>query len=241
MRCSLVLLNIFYIVLSLFLIGVVIAAKTLAYFGSVPILVGIAVCGAFLWLTAILGLVGTIKHHQVTLFFYMIILALSGIVMFSVSVAALALPRSYQESFFLNTWKGLGDGDKSLVQDRLDCCGFDNVSRHITSDKDHPEDREVCRAAGHPSCNTSVLTRHDRCCSKPEYKPLPNDPNNCTQEVICPECDPCYTSWEDAVSKAVTLAGGFGLVFSLTEVIGIVLTCRYRNLKDPNANPSAFL
>ena len=25
------------------------------------------------------------------------------------------------------------------------------------------------------------------------------------------------------------------------QVIGIILTCRYRNLKDPNANPSAFL
>jgi len=36
--------------------------------------------------------------------------------------------------------------------------------------------------------------------------------------VICPDCSPCYNFWEAAVSRAVLLAGSFGLIFSLTQV-----------------------
>ena len=56
-------------VVGVFLIGLVVAARTLAYFTYVPILVGIAICGTLLVAVAILGLIGTIKHHQVILFF----------------------------------------------------------------------------------------------------------------------------------------------------------------------------
>ena len=55
--------------ISLFLIGVVIASRTLSYFTSPTILAGLAVCASVLFLVAILGLAGTIKHHQVVLFF----------------------------------------------------------------------------------------------------------------------------------------------------------------------------
>ena len=55
---------------SLFLIGLVIAARTLAYnYTSVPILIGVAIVASFLFLVAIVGLVGACKHHQVILFF----------------------------------------------------------------------------------------------------------------------------------------------------------------------------
>ena len=143
------------------------------------------------------------------------------------------------------------------------------------------------------------------CCKTQNYTLLPvvtNNTDQCIHEVICPHCKPCYNLWEAAVSRAVLLAGSFGLIFSLTQVtaqwgeegreggvgggggggvvfsaitrtnahmvtcthtcthmhthahtsphphtltpsqvIGIVLTCWYRNQKDPNANPSAFL
>lgn len=55
--------------ISLFLIGIVVAARALAYFTNLPILAGLAVCACVLFLVAILGLMGTIKHHQVILFF----------------------------------------------------------------------------------------------------------------------------------------------------------------------------
>ena len=44
----------------------------------------------------------------------MVSLGLSGIVLFAVSVAALAAPDSYQTSFFDTTWRRLGSRDKQV-------------------------------------------------------------------------------------------------------------------------------
>jgi len=46
---------------------------------------------------------------------------------------------------------------------------------------------------------------------------------------------------EQAVNTTLNSAGGLGLFFSFTEIIGVCLAIRYRNQKDPRANPSAFL
>ena len=55
---------------ALFLIGLVIAARTLAYdYTNIPILIGVAVVASFLFLVAVVGLFGAFKHHQVVLFF----------------------------------------------------------------------------------------------------------------------------------------------------------------------------
>ena len=37
-------------------------------------------------------------------------------------------------------------------------------------------------------------------------------------DVECPHCKPCYNAWKVAVDRAVRLSGGFGLVFSFTQV-----------------------
>ena len=56
--------------ISLFLIGLVIAARTLAYnYTNIPLLIGMAVVASFLFVVAVVGLVGACKHHQVILFF----------------------------------------------------------------------------------------------------------------------------------------------------------------------------
>ena len=52
-----------------FLVGVVIAARTLAYNFSVSIPIGIAVVAAFLFCVAVMGLVGLFRHNQVIMFF----------------------------------------------------------------------------------------------------------------------------------------------------------------------------
>ena len=55
---------------ALFLIGLAIAAKTLAYnYTSVPTVIGVAVVASILFLVAVVGLFGACKHHQVILFF----------------------------------------------------------------------------------------------------------------------------------------------------------------------------
>ena len=79
---------------------------------------------------------------------YMVSLSISGIIMFSVSVAALVLSQSHIDTWLGSEWRHLDHDQKSYLQDQLNCCGFSkNVS--VAEDK----------AWGHPPCNTTTLTR----------------------------------------------------------------------------------
>ncbi len=78
-------------IVSFVLIGVATYGKTSAYVDSLPIIGGISACGAFLLLTSIVGLIGTLRHHQATLFFYMCVVLLIFVIQFSVACAALSV------------------------------------------------------------------------------------------------------------------------------------------------------
>uniref|UniRef100_A0A669E4H3 Tetraspanin 31 n=2 Tax=Oreochromis TaxID=8139 RepID=A0A669E4H3_ORENI len=54
-------------------------------------------------------------------------------------------------------------------------------------------------------------------------------------------CVLCGTKMLDHATEALKILGGVGLFFSFTEILGVWLAVRYRNQKDPRANPSAFL
>uniref|UniRef100_A0AAY5ETS8 Tetraspanin 31 n=1 Tax=Electrophorus electricus TaxID=8005 RepID=A0AAY5ETS8_ELEEL len=54
-------------------------------------------------------------------------------------------------------------------------------------------------------------------------------------------CLTCGEKMLDHASEALRILGGVGLFFSFTEILGVWLAMRYRNQKDPRANPSAFL
>jgi len=56
-------------VVAFVLIGVAAYAKAVAYIVDISVMGGIIACGVFLLLIASVGIVGTILHHQVTLFF----------------------------------------------------------------------------------------------------------------------------------------------------------------------------
>ncbi len=56
--------------IALFLVGLVVAASTLAYnYTNVQILIGVGVVAGFLFMVAVLGLVGTLHHNQIVMFF----------------------------------------------------------------------------------------------------------------------------------------------------------------------------
>ena len=55
-------------ILALLLIAVVVIAKSTTYYTEPHILIGVLVSGIVLFLIAVLGLVGTIHHHQAVLF-----------------------------------------------------------------------------------------------------------------------------------------------------------------------------
>ncbi|XP_068426286.1 tetraspanin-13a [Clinocottus analis] len=54
-------------------------------------------------------------------------------------------------------------------------------------------------------------------------------------------CDTCSSTIQQTAGDVLRFVGGIGLFFSFTEIFGVWLAHRYRNLKDPRSNPGAFL
>lgn len=54
-------------------------------------------------------------------------------------------------------------------------------------------------------------------------------------------CSTCMDLMLNHATEALKILGGVGLFFSFSEILGVWLAVRYRNQKDPRANPSAFL
>ncbi|XP_034248804.1 tetraspanin-31 isoform X2 [Thrips palmi] len=192
---ALVALNILYILVAFLLIGVALYGRTCAQVVDLPIIGGILACGVFLILISILGLIGAVKHHQVVLFFYMVILFMLFLVQFSVACACLAVNKEQQRSWAKSGWDGVSEDFKKKVEETFSCCDFEK------------------------SLNTTSA------------------PKNCPQ----PHMQPCIDKLQTTIDHAFKLCGGIGLFFSFTEFVGVWLTVRYRNQKDPRANPSAFL
>ncbi|XP_028164142.1 tetraspanin-13 isoform X2 [Ostrinia nubilalis] len=208
---ALIALNVLYVVVASILITVAVYGQASSLVvPNLPIVGGILACGVFLILISILGLAGAVKHHQVMLFFYMVILFLLFLVQFSVACACLAVNSEQQELLAEQGWNKVGLDVKEQVQERFQCCGFKTRERNATVD--------------FPICDLL-----DRTC--------------CHNEMVTPDCwcKPCMKKLKETIDYAFKLCGGIGLFFSFTEFLGVWLTVRYRNQKDPRANPSAFL
>uniref|UniRef100_A0A8B9P8S8 Tetraspanin 31 n=1 Tax=Apteryx owenii TaxID=8824 RepID=A0A8B9P8S8_APTOW len=192
----------------LLLIGVAAWGKGFGIVSSIHIIGGVIAVGFFLLLIAIVGLIGAIHHHQVMLFFYMIILGLVFIFQFGVSCSCLAINRTRQVSPPpVSTWPILSNKTKTELEKNLDCCGLLNSTADFQT---FQAEFVVCPAV---SGDAGTL-------------PSPGDPA------------PCMLQHSD---EALKILGGVGLFFSFTEILGVWLAMRYRNQKDPRANPSAFL
>ncbi|XP_011346079.2 tetraspanin-13 isoform X1 [Ooceraea biroi] len=121
-------LNILYIVVAFILIGVAVYGRASALVTNLPIIGGILACGVILFLISILGLIGAVKHHQVLLFFYMLILFLLFLIQFSIACACLAVNTKQQEQLAEQGWRHVGDDLKAKVQTTFNCCGFNNTT-----------------------------------------------------------------------------------------------------------------
>merc|ERR1712061_984503 len=100
---------------------------------------GIA-CGVFLLFIAIVGLYGVLKHHQVSLFFYMVVLFAIFVLQFSVACASLAASVEAEleiiEKIFITT-----DNETTTVTDHgrkietlLNCCGWETQNKTVVTD-----------------------------------------------------------------------------------------------------------
>ncbi|KOB70901.1 Tetraspanin 97E [Operophtera brumata] len=94
---ALIALNVLYVVVASILISVAVYGQASSLGENLPIVGGILACGVFLILISLLGLAGAVKHHQVMLFFYMVILFMLFLVQFSVACACLAVNSNQQE------------------------------------------------------------------------------------------------------------------------------------------------
>jgi len=192
---SLIALNSFYIVIACILVGVGAYAKASSVVSSLTITGGIIAAGVFLFFVAVLGMIGASRHHQVSLFFYMIILSMVFLIQFFFAVACLAVTDQQVRSTIETGWKLSSNETICIAEKRFDCCGLGNRRG--------------------PSCPGLD-------CTKPDAKD-------------------CSSLLEHAVEDSLQAAGGVGLFFSFSELVGVWLTMRFRNLKDPRANPNAFL
>lgn len=189
-------LNLLYTLVSLLLIGIAAWGIGFGLISSLRVVGVVIAVGIFLFLIALVGLIGAVKHHQVLLFFYMIILLLVFIFQFSVSCACLALNQGQQSQLLEVGWNNTASA-RNDIQRNLNCCGFRRLNPNDT-----------CLA----SC---MKSRHS--------------------------CSPCAPIIGKYAGEVLQFVGGIGLFFSFTEILGVWLTYRYRNQKDPRANPSAFL
>lgn len=187
-------LNILYVLVSLLLIGVAAWGKWFGLVSSIQVVAGVIGVGVFLFFVAFVGLCGALKHHQVLLFFYMMVLSIVFVLQFSVSCACLALNKD-QQNLLLEAGWNKSTGTQKDLERTLNCCGFSQV------------DNSSCPAV---CVNTS-------------------------------SCVACADILQNYAGQVLQFVGGIGLFFSFTEVLGVWLTHRYRNLKDTRSNPRAFL
>lgn len=149
-------LNLGYVIVAFLLIGVATWAKTANLVTSLPLVGGIAASGAFLLIVALVGLFGAVRHHQVLLFFYMVVLAVVFIIQFSVACACLAVDEDRELQLAKVGWDKAFEKDKDLIIDvetNFNCCGFNDTSTgwecetHVDGCKDIKADTcDTCKS-----------------------------------------------------------------------------------------------
>ena len=87
----------------------------------------------------------------------MVVLGLTGFVLFAVSAAVLALPQTTNvlDTVLRAAWKSLNIKQKNDIQDRFNCCGFENENDSVLL-IDTGADTQCRNSIGHPFCNTTV-------------------------------------------------------------------------------------
>ncbi|XP_050712455.1 tetraspanin-13-like [Eriocheir sinensis] len=216
---SLLALNILYIVVAFIMIGVAAAANMDSIFTSLSLVSTIIACGVFLLFISIVGLIGASKHHQVMLFFYMIVLFIIFIIQFSVACACLAINEDQQSVVAAKGWKKAGDSIRIDAQNLFSCCGYSNENFNLTQEADHPSCMDI------PLCCPNVV--NETLCCHEGGEPC--------------QCISCDVPIKEAMLRGVTVVGGIGLFFSFTEVIGFFIAKRFRHQVDPRANIQSLL
>jgi len=222
---TLVGLNVIYILVSFLMIGVAVHGKVSGIVTSLPIVGGITACGIFLLMISVIGLIGAVRHHQVLLFFYMVVLFLIFLIQFSVSCAALAINEDDEKKIIEGAWKKSPASLLVQAEQSFDCCGLGldtslDPSGQVSM---QPTQKDMQWSIEHHVFDNYKTAKcyHD-----------PSMPINGSIPVP-PGCQTCYSLISDKVNSGFNGAGGLGLFFSFSELIGGLVAYRYRNMLDP--------
>jgi len=212
---TLVGLNVIYIMVSFLMIGVAVHGKVSGIVTSLPIVGGITACGIFLLMISVIGLIGAVRHHQVLLFFYMVVLFLIFLIQFSVSCAALAINEDDEKRIIQTAWQKSPESLIIQAEQTFDCCGLGVM----------------------PNGTVYLAPNEDDIAWSIDHKVFDNYPSaKCHHDAkgtTSPDCQTCFSLITDKVNSGFNGAGGLGLFFSFSELIGGVVAYRYRNMLDP--------
>ncbi|CAH8519371.1 unnamed protein product [Heterobilharzia americana] len=221
----LIALNLLYLVVSFILVGIAAYARVSIYVTSVHIVGGIIACGVFLFVLAVVGLLGAIRHSQAILFFYIILLFSLFLVQFSVACACLSLSSEYQQVLVETAWKQSSDSVKLTVMKAFQCCGLQTPDLPPSDPMSCPP----CKLANLSCCNTSEGS-NSICCQGPE-----------ASSKFCPCTTTCWTVIEERLSTGIRVTGATSLFFSVVELLGVWTALRYRHQRDPLLDPNSVL
>merc|ERR1712241_1647448 len=133
---TLVGINVVYVMVAFLLIGVATYAKTSSIVVTLPIVGGMVACGVFLLFVAVLGLVATVKHHQVMLFFYMMILFVISVIQFSVACACIGVNLEQEKKMSSTAWEYAENNEIELIhqaQKLFQCCGYNEKDPFLSN------------------------------------------------------------------------------------------------------------
>ncbi|THD21197.1 Tetraspanin-13 [Fasciola hepatica] len=201
-------LNIMYLGISFILIGLAAYVRLSAYVTSIGVVGGIIACGVFLAVLAIVGLIGTMRHSQAVLFFYIILLFSLFLIQFSVACACLALSTEDQRSIVSAAWARSPTEAKIDMMRGLQCCGFRRRDLPSSDLMGHPP----CKLAQLPCCEGEE-GRYAICCQGSIESHWTN-----SSSTTCPCSTTCWSVVEQKLERGTRLTGTVSLLFSVVEV-----------------------
>ena len=192
-RRLLLIINVFYILLALTFLFFAIFTRFNSLIIDLHLLVGLIILSVYLIFLSAFGIFAVIKHHQVFLFFYVILLSILFLFQFILACTYLTIRGEKKYDLLKSNYQK----STNSIQSKYNCCGFDNATSFIRN--------QTCQNL--PCCQTA-----NQCC---ENLPM------------------CYTLLTNELDKNFKIIGSIALIFTLTQIVAVYMTLRFRNIRNP--------
>ncbi len=193
-RRLLILFNIFYIILASVFLFFAIFTRINSSIIDLHLFVGLIILSLYLLFLSILGIFAVSKHHQVLLFFYIVLLFILFLFQFILACTYLTIRGDKKYDLLKSNYQQSTDD----IQLKYNCCGFDNLTEFNRN--------ETCQNL--PCCKAS--------------------------KQCCETLSMCYPLLSHELDKNLKIIGSIMLIFTLTQIIAIYMTLKFRNLRNPS-------